>query len=202
MSTCQQPGGTPIGWTRRRPREGRPRRNAMHTLSLLLERLLCKRKKEMTMANWFEDFTKTVADEKIGRRTAIRRVAGTLIGATLASTLPSLTLAKSKQCLYGGTCSNGFPNCTNNPNCYCFTGARLGTAHCLCNDYCSSISSFDRGACQKNSDCPKGQACTKYNGCSGCGNETGICFYQCKGQHKNCTLPTGRTGMTGTGHLL
>ena len=37
------------------------------------------------MAHWFEDLSKTVADEKIGRRTAMRRVAGTVAGAALAS---------------------------------------------------------------------------------------------------------------------
>jgi len=44
----------------------------------------------MTMASWFEDVTKTLADEKIGRRTALRRVAGTVAGAALASAIPGL----------------------------------------------------------------------------------------------------------------
>jgi hypothetical protein len=156
------------------------------------------------MAHWLEDLTKQMADEKIGRRTAIRRVAGTVAGVALASAVPGAVLAKNKACPVGGNCTIGFKNCQGNPNtnCYCFTGTKLRTAHCLCNDFCSSTSSVERGACQKDSDCGKGQACTMFNGCVGCGNEMGICFYKCKGQHKNCTLPTGGTGLTATGRLL
>ena len=50
--------------------------------------------KEMTMANWFENLTKSVADEKIGRRTALRRVAGGVAGVALAGAVPGLALAR------------------------------------------------------------------------------------------------------------
>src|SRR5689334_576711 len=79
-STCQESGGTLTGWTWHRPAEGRPRGNVIDRISLQFEYVLCKRKKEMTMAHWLEDLTKTMADEKMGRRTAMRHVAGTVAG--------------------------------------------------------------------------------------------------------------------------
>ncbi len=40
------------------------------------------------MAKWFEDLTKTMADEKLPRREVIRRLAGSVAGIALASLLP------------------------------------------------------------------------------------------------------------------
>jgi hypothetical protein len=45
------------------------------------------------MANWFEDLTKTIADEKLTRRQAVRRMVGVVAGATLATWLPEQALA-------------------------------------------------------------------------------------------------------------
>ncbi|HJT58964.1 MAG TPA: hypothetical protein VJ761_20815 [Ktedonobacteraceae bacterium] len=42
------------------------------------------------MAHWFEDLSKTMGNEKMGRRTAMRRVAGTLAGVVLTSALPEV----------------------------------------------------------------------------------------------------------------
>ncbi len=40
------------------------------------------------MANWLEDLTKMVADDKLTRRQAVGRIAGVVAGATLATWLP------------------------------------------------------------------------------------------------------------------
>src|SRR5579864_7053706 len=98
----------------------------------------------MTMAHWFEDLTKTLADEKMGRRAAIRRVAGTVVGAALAGVLPGTIQAKQKkQCPNGcDPCSGGdCVNCLNNPNsnCFCFTLTN-GTPVCGCIILCSQAS--------------------------------------------------------------
>src|SRR5712671_1607594 len=110
-------------------------------------------RKEMTMAHWFEDVTKTLADEKIGRRTALRRVAGTVAGVALASAFPGAALAKSRGKAAcpggGGNCSIGFVNCQNNPNpnCFCWDGmSENGPGHCGCNGFCE-----DQPNCLKNS---------------------------------------------------
>jgi hypothetical protein len=97
--------------------------------------------KEMTMANWFEDVTKTLADEKIGRRTALRRVGGTVAGVALAGAIPGMALAKvNKHCPQGGNCTIGFTECQKqgNSNCFCFTDTN-GKGACGCNSYCSQI---------------------------------------------------------------
>ncbi len=148
------------------------------------------------MANWFEDVTKTLADEKIGRRTAIRRVAGTVVGVALASVVPGLALAKThKQCPNGGgTCSNpNYPNCVHNsnPNCFCFLNEK-GIATCGCNGFCSGIFNCDR-----NSNCAKGSYCA-YN--TGCACDGGWCIVKCTGQNKNCVLGSGH-GATAA-HVL
>jgi hypothetical protein len=145
--------------------------------------------KEMTMAHWFEDLTRTIADDKIGRRTAIRRVAGGVVGAALTSVAPGLALAKkSKDCpTGGGTCSNpNYPNCAGNSNlnCYCFTDI-TGNPLCACNMYCSGD-----WPCYRNSDCPRGSACIVSTGCN-CSTSSGICIVRCKGKNKNCQLGSG-----------
>jgi hypothetical protein len=142
----------------------------------------------MTMANWFETITKTLADEKIGRRTALRRVGGTVAGVALAGALPELALAKKSQCPGGGgNCSVGFSNCNNsNTNCYCFTETS-GKAVCGCNEYCSQAPS-----CSSNKQCGKGNACITANGCTGCGTSTGVCIANCaKKKNRNCQLGSG-----------
>ncbi len=153
------------------------------------------------MANWFEDVTKTLADEKIGRRTALRRVAGTVAGVALASAIPGAALAKGRgkaACPSGGgTCSTGFVNCKNNPNpnCYCFSGTQMGAGHCGCNSPCENDPN-----CMKNSDCPRGSFCSCFNGCN-CGAGLGVCLPKCKGKNKNCQLGSGH-GLTAAGRVV
>jgi|SRR6185312_7231240 len=140
------------------------------------------------MANWFEDLTKSVADEKLGRRKAMRRIAGGVAGVVAATAIPGLALAHgSKQCPNGGgNCSVGFSNCNNpNSNCFCFTGTD-GLSHCGCNTYCSQAPS-----CSRNRDCGKGGACITANGCTGCGSSIGVCVPKCHGKNKNCVLGSG-----------
>src|SRR5436305_249056 len=110
----------------------------------------------MTMAQWFEDLTKTFGDEKMGRRTAMRRVIGTLAGTAFASALPKIAEARrNKHCSDGGTCPTDLFNCVDisNPNCFCFTqlGGKPG---CGCNSYCSQIPT-----CSQSSKCPRGSLC-------------------------------------------
>jgi len=145
--------------------------------------------KEMTMANWFEDVTKTLADEKIGRRTALRRVGGTVAGVALAGAIPGLALASiKKHCPQGGNCTIGFTMCQaqNNTNCFCFTDTN-GKAVCGCNSYCSQIPT-----CANDKGCPKGNKCITANGCTGCGSSSGVCIPNClKKKNKNCVLGSG-----------
>lgn len=149
------------------------------------------------MANWFEDISKTMADEKIGRRTAIRRVAGTVAGAALASAIPGVALAKKSQACPGGggNCSIGFVNCKNNPNtnCFCYSGTQGSAGHCGCNGFCSQLPT-----CTKNSNCAKSAFCSFFNGCN-CNGGTGVCITKCAGKNKNCQLGSGH-GATAAGH--
>lgn len=148
------------------------------------------------MARWFEDLTKQMADDKIDRRTAIRRVAGTVAGAALASAVPGLALAKNKACPVGGSCSKGFPNCQGNPNvnCFCYTDS-TGKGKCGCNQFCSGLF-----PCNKDTDCGKGGMCIILNGCNGCSSSNGMCILKCKGKNKNCQLGSGQ-GPTAVGSL-
>ena len=144
--------------------------------------------KGMTMANWFDDLTKTIADDKIGRRTAIRRVAGTVVAVVVASALPASAEARGKkQCPVGSDCSIDSPNCmyNPNPNCYCFTQTN-GKPVCGCNSYCSQIPT-----CASSADCSRGYTCITANGCTGCGTSSGVCVPRCKGKNKNCQLGSG-----------
>jgi hypothetical protein len=152
------------------------------------------------MTHWFEDLTKTMADEKMGRRAAIGHVAGTVVGAALAGMLPGTIQAKqNKQCPNGcDPCAGGeCVNCMNNPNtnCYCFMQSN-GTPVCGCNMYCSQAS-----LCSASSQCKKGFACIPGAGCYGCPNPPGICLPICKGKHKNCQLGSGH-GSTAAGRVL
>jgi hypothetical protein len=143
--------------------------------------------KEMTMANWFENVTKTLADDKISRRTALRRVGGTVAGVAAASAIPGLALAASKTCPTFGNCSLPFSNCVNNPNTNCFCFEKLGgkKASCGCNSYCSQIPT-----CSGSQKCPKGSSCIISTGCN-CGTSSGVCIPNCKGKNKNCVLGSG-----------
>jgi hypothetical protein len=143
--------------------------------------------KEMTMANWFEDVTKTLADEKIGRRTAMRRVGGTVAGVALAGAIPGMALAKNKHCPGAGNCTNfNFTNCVGNTNTNCFCFTKLGGKPvCGCNSYCSQVPT-----CSSSSKCAKGTSCIVSTGCN-CSNSAGVCVANCKGKNKNCILGSG-----------
>lgn len=153
------------------------------------------------MANWLEDLTKTVSDDTLTRRQAVRRIVGVVAGTTLATWLPEQALAKNipwkKQCPRGGNCDDDFPSCNGNPNtnCFCFTDVS-GQGVCACNSFCSQAPT-----CIKQSDCPRNTVCIIQNGCDNCGNSPGVCFLKCKGKHKNCTLGSGH-GMTATGCVV
>jgi hypothetical protein len=149
------------------------------------------------MANWFEDLTKTVADDRLSRRQAMRRIAGGVAGVALASWLPEQALAQNlpwkKQCPIGGSCEGSFVNCNGNPNpnCICFTSTE-GTPACGCNSYCSQLPN-----CSSSSQCKRGYVCITANGCTGCGTLFAVCMAKCKGKHKNCQLGSGH-GVTAT----
>lgn len=171
---------------------------------ILFLKLVCmfafQRRKEMTVTNWFEDFTKTLGDDKMGRRTAIRRVAGTVAGIAIASALPgSLQARTSKHCPSGG-CSCGISDCQNcvgisNTNCFCWYSIS-GKAVCFCNSYCSQLSS-----CSKSSKCSKGYVCIVSTGCN-CSYSQGVCVPNCvKKKYRNCQLGSGH-GATVAGRVL
>ena len=153
------------------------------------------------MANWFEDLTKTMADDKLPRRHAIRRIAASVTGVALASWLPGQVLAKNipwrKQCPTGSDCNSCCINCNGNPNtnCFCLTSIE-GKGACICNNFCSQLP-----ICSNSSQCKKGFVCITENGCTGCGNSYGVCIAKCKGKHKNCTFGSGH-GMTATGRVV
>ena len=154
------------------------------------------------MVNWFEDLTKTMADDKLPRRQAIRRIAGSVAGVALASWLPGQVLAKNipweKQCPFGGSdCVSCCVNCTGNPNtnCFCLISTE-GRGVCICDTFCSQLP-----VCSNSSQCQKGFVCITYNGCTGCGNSYGVCIAKCKGKHKNCQIGSGH-GMTAAGRML
>ncbi len=156
------------------------------------------------MAHWFEDVTKTLADEKLSRRTALQRVASSIAGIALASVFsgtkvfasPSAGLKYKTVCNKscpngGGNCSSGFSNCNNpNTNCFCFTDTN-GTAVCGCNSFCSQSPS-----CSTNKQCGKNNVCITANGCTGCASSGGVCVPNCaKKKNKNCQIGSGH-GLT------
>ena len=144
------------------------------------------------MSNWFENLTKTLADQALPRRQAIRRISGTVAGVVLAFWLPDQAFASNEQnhsCPFPGSCS-GIPpgNCGLNKynNCYCFQ--KMGTSFkpvCGCNSYCSTLTS-----CAANTQCPSGYVCITNDGC-GC--TTGVCILKCT---RTCQLDSNRTGRT------
>jgi hypothetical protein len=145
------------------------------------------------MANWFETVTKTLGDEKLSRRKAMKTAVGVAAAAALAAVIPGEAFAAEKKkhhknhhaCKNPGTCSSPFSNCGTNSNCYCFEnyGSTKGT--CGCNSYCASIA-----PCTKNSDCGKGNVCI---GNTGCGCTSGFCIPVC---NKTCVLDASRSGRT------
>jgi hypothetical protein len=146
------------------------------------------------MAHWFEDLTKTLGDDKIGRRTAIRRMAGTLAGTAFASAIPGIAEARiNKHCPSGGNCSSFINNCLHerNTNCYCFTELG-GRPVCACNSLCSQSQT-----CSSSMKCPNGYVCIVSNGCN-CSSSQGVCVHACKGKNKNCKLGSGH-GKTAAG---
>jgi hypothetical protein len=152
------------------------------------------------MTDWFNNLTKSLADETLPRRQAIRRIAGLLAGGVLASGVPGQVFAQDTSkhrhtCQNPGTCSNTtFPQCGHNEygNCYCFQ--RIGTQKgvCACNTYCNCDSQDGRcfGFCTKQSDCGRGFVCISN---TGCGCTTGFCVQLCT---KTCQLQANRTGRT------
>ncbi|HZU70301.1 MAG TPA: hypothetical protein VFA09_23730 [Ktedonobacteraceae bacterium] len=137
------------------------------------------------MANWFEDLSRTVADEKIGRRTAIRRITAGVAGIAVAAGIPGIALAKSKACPGGGGVCGTYVNCANNSNtnCFCFTNAS-NKAFCGCSQFCSQLQ-----ACSSNHDCPKGSFCAINTCCAS--PSPNVCTVKCKGKNKNCQLGSG-----------
>ncbi len=159
-----------------------------------------QKEKELMMANWLEDLTKTMADDKLPRRHVLRRMAGSVTSMVVASLLPTQALAKADHLQKHCTgpcrmCACAPPSCSPNPNCFCFLGIG-GKGVCGCNTYCSQAP-----ICSKSSDCQKGFACITVNGCTGCGNSYGVCVPYCVGKHKNCQLGDGH-GMTATGRVV
>ena len=155
------------------------------------------------MANWFEDLTKTMADEKLPRRQAIRRIASSVTGVALASLLPGQVWAETnhlkKTCFTPcNGCNQGcdFNNCNGNNNCYCFIDGSSAKGGCGCNSFCSQTP-----PCSRSTDCSKGSFCSTYNACTNCGGSSGVCIPYCTGKNKNCQLGSGH-GLTATGRAL
>jgi len=153
------------------------------------------------MVHWFEDLTKTMADDKLPRRQAMLRIAGTVAGMAVAALLPAQALAKAdhlqKHChIPCRDCSCIFENCKGNPNtnCYCFT-TLSNKGGCGCNSFCSQ-----QPTCSKSNKCPKGSFCAVETGCN-CGFTQGVCIPYCVGKHKNCQLGSGH-GLTVTGRVV
>ncbi len=133
------------------------------------------------MANWFEDLTKSIADDKLPRRQAMRRIVGTIAGLGLTSWIPKEVWAKDipkgkPVCLPSHPCNGTAPNCPNpnNYNCFCFTTIKGTTGDCGCNTFCSGLPT-----CNSPHDCPKGSFCSINNGCTGCGGPPGVCLPKC-----------------------
>ncbi len=127
------------------------------------------------MANWFDEITRTMADDKLSRRQALGRVAGSLAGVALASWIPGQALAKSTSAAKSGACHNPatcggtFSPCGHNKNCFCFLNSKgSGTCGCIVN-----ICNNKEKTCKSDSDCPSGSFCAMKTCCP----------------HKNVCLP-------------
>ena len=157
------------------------------------------------MANWFEDLTKTMADDKLPRRQAMRRIAGTVAGMAVASLLPAQAEAMAddlkKYCSFPcKDCSCNFANCKGNPNpnCYCFTTLSaypFSKGGCGCNAFCSQLQT-----CSNSKKCPVGSFCATQTFCN-CDFTQGVCIPYCVGKNKNCQPGSGH-GLTVTGRVV
>ncbi|MHB8599050.1 MAG: hypothetical protein ACYDER_19835 [Ktedonobacteraceae bacterium] len=145
------------------------------------------------MANWFETITKTLADEKLSRRQAMKKAAGITAAVAMAAAIPAgeafAATPDKFSCPAPGTCSTPFNNCEKkkNPglNCYCFEHIGKTTGVCGCNTYCSSAP-----VCSSQSGCASGYACVSN---TGCGCSTGLCIQKCT---KTCVLSSNGAGRT------
>jgi len=141
------------------------------------------------MANWFENVTKTLADEKLSRRKAMKTAVGITAAAALAAIIPGEAFAAANVPLSctPGTCSTSFSNCgtSHNPNCYCFEKIGTSTGVCGCNAYCASAK-----PCSTQSQCPIHHFCISN---TGCGCTTGLCIRKCT---STCILHADRSGRT------
>jgi hypothetical protein len=155
--------------------------------------------KEITMAEQFENLTKSLAHGTLSRRQVMRTMAGAIAGMTLASWFPGTALAQSEHthtCKNPYTCSS--PNSRNcelnryhNTDCYCFQ--RIGTTSgvCCCNTYCSCDSSSTQPCgCSSQAGCPSGYFCITN---TGCGCSVGFCLQKC---NSTCTLSSKQDGRT------
>ena len=140
------------------------------------------------MANWFETVTKTLADDKLSRRSAMKKAAGAVAAVALASIIPGEAFAASDNttCTPGNCSQGGFTNCGVNSNCYCFQKLtpRGVRGVCGCNTYCASAQPCS------GQTCPKGYVCITN---TGCGCTTGLCVHKC---NKTCVLSSDRAGRT------
>ena len=148
------------------------------------------------MANWFETITKTLADDKLSRRQAMKKAAGITAAVAMAAAIPAgeafaATPDNGKYtCKAPGTCSGApFNNCYlkkyNNTNCFCFEHINKTTGVCGCNSYCASSA-----PCSSQADCASGYACISN---TGCGCTTGLCVPKCT---STCILQANGAGRT------
>ncbi len=145
------------------------------------------------MANWFETITKTLADDKLSRRQAMKKAAGVTAAVAMASLIPAgeafAATPDSEKCGKPGTCSSPFTNCKikkyNNTNCYCFEKIGSTAGVCGCNSYCASSP-----PCTSQSSCASGYACISN---TGCGCTTGLCVPKC---NSTCILQSNGAGRT------
>jgi len=146
------------------------------------------------MANWFETVTKTLADDKLSRRQAMKKAAGITAAVAMAAAIPAgeafAATPDSEKCNNPGTCSGGgFRNCKlkkyGNTNCYCFEKIGTTSGVCGCNSYCAS-----QPTCVSQSGCASGYTCISN---TGCGCTTGLCVQKC---NSTCILADNGAGRT------
>lgn len=164
------------------------------------------------MAQWFEDLTKLLADERLSRRQVAQRIAATVAGAALATWLPGQAFAQGefrRLCCCPNSCGGPVEyscfdgcniTCTGDQfcpcdqyssnkynNCYCFLlfGTAVTTGGCGCNILCSSAA-----PCTQQSDCATGYFCAYGTGCNCNG---GVCIPYCT---RTCQPPASDAGRT------
>ncbi|MEO8970986.1 MAG: hypothetical protein ABI406_05210 [Ktedonobacteraceae bacterium] len=145
------------------------------------------------MANWFETITKTLADDKLSRRQAMKKAAGITAAVAMAAAIPAgeaFAASPDKKCPAPGTCSGGaFVNCEKkkNPglNCFCFEKIGTTSGVCGCNTFCASAP-----VCTSQAGCASGFSCISN---TGCGCTTGLCVQKCT---STCVLSSNGAGRT------